>query len=211
MKPGHALNCLLVLFLFSGSLFAQSDSLAAMKPEKIVTKHSIKIDNKQINYTATVGTLILKNEKDEPIASFGYTAYAKDGETDMGKRPITFSYNGGPGSSSIWLHMGVVGPRRVVVNDPSPNGPAPYKLEDNNYSILDVSDIVMMDPVGTGLSRAVGKGKNSDFWGVDEDIRSNSQFIRNYVNDNERWNSPKYLLGESYGTFRSAGVADFLP
>jgi carboxypeptidase C (cathepsin A) len=181
-----------------------------MKPEKIVTKHNIKIDNKSISYTATVGTLILKNEKDEAVASFGYTAYTKDGETDMGKRPITFSYNGGPGSSSIWLHMGVMGPRRVVVNDPSPNGPAPYKLEDNNYSILDVSDIVMMDPVGTGLSRAVGKAKNSDFWGVDEDIKSVSQFIRNYVNDNERWNSPKYLLGESYGTFRSAGVADYL-
>ena len=210
MKPSHLFKCLLVLLPFSVRSFAQSDSLAALKPEKIVTKHSIKIDNKSISYTATVGTLILKNEKDEPIASFGYTAYAKDGETDTGKRPITFSYNGGPGSSSIWLHMGVMGPRRVVVNDPSPNGPAPYKLEDNNYSILDVSDIVMMDPVGTGLSRAVGKAKNSDFWGVDEDIKSVSQFIRNYVNDNERWNSPKYLLGESYGTFRSAGVADYL-
>jgi carboxypeptidase C (cathepsin A) len=210
MKPSHLLKCLLVLLLFSARSLAQSDSLAAMKPEKIVTKHNIKIDNKTINYTATVGTLILKNEKDEPVASFGYTAYTKDGETDMGKRPVTFSYNGGPGSSSIWLHMGVMGPRRVVVNDPSPNGPAPYKLEDNNYSILDVSDIIMMDPVGTGLSHAVGKAKNSDFWGVDEDIKSVSQFIRNYVNENERWNSPKYLLGESYGTFRSAGVADFL-
>jgi carboxypeptidase C (cathepsin A) len=210
MKLSHLFKCLLVLLPFSIRSFAQSDSLAAMKPEKIVTKHTIKIDNKSISYTATVGTLILKNEKDEPVASFGYTAYTKDGETDMGKRPITFSYNGGPGSSSIWLHMGVMGPRRVVVNDPSPNGPAPYKLEDNNYSILDISDIVMMDPVGTGLSRAVGKAKNSDFWGVDEDIKSVSQFIRNYVNDNERWNSPKYLLGESYGTFRSAGVADYL-
>ena len=164
MKPSHLFKCLLVLLSFSVRSFAQSDSLAAMKPEKIVTKHTIKIDNKSISYTATVGTLILKNEKDEPIASFGYTAYTKDGETDMGKRPITFSYNGGPGSSSIWLHMGVMGPRRVVVNDPSPNGPAPYKLEDNNYSILDVSDIVMMDPVGTGLSRAVGKAKNSDHY-----------------------------------------------
>jgi len=210
MKPSHLLKCLLALLLFSTRSLAQSDSLAAMKPEKILTKHNIRIDSKQINYTATVGTLILKNEKDEPIASFGYTAYTKDGETDMSKRPVTFSYNGGPGSSSIWLHMGVMGPRRVAVNDPSPNGPAPYKLEDNNYSILDVSDIVMMDPIGTGFSRAVGKAKNSDFWGVDEDIKSVSQFILKYVNENERWNSPKYLLGESYGTFRSAGVADFL-
>src|SRR5678810_338295 len=138
MKPSHLFKCLLVLLSFSVRSFAQSDSLAAMKPEKIVTKHTIKIDNKSISYTATVGTLILKNEKDEPIASFGYTAYAKDGETDTGKRPITFSYNGGPGSSSIWLHMGVMGPRRVVVNDPSPNGPAPYKIED--LSLIHISE-----------------------------------------------------------------------
>ncbi len=195
--------------IFSYAAWAQHDSTVA-RPEKFVSKHSIKIDDKPISYTATVGTLILKNEKEEAIASVGYTAYTKDAETDMGKRPVTFSYNGGPGSSSIWLHMGVMGPRRVVVNDPSPNGPAPYKLEDNNYSILDISDIVMIDPVGTGLSRATGKAKNSDFWGVDQDIKSVSQFIKNYVTENERWNSPKYLLGESYGTFRSAGVADYL-
>ena len=205
-----SVNILIALLVFSINAFSQTDSTAATKPEKFVTKHSIKIDNKVINYTATAGTLILKNEKDEPVASFGYTAYTKDGEADMSKRPVTFSYNGGPGSSSMWLHMGVVGPRRVVVDDPSPNGPAPYKLEDNNYSILDVSDIVMMDPVGTGFSRAIGKAKNTDFWGVDQDIKSVSQFIKNYVNDNERWNSPKYLLGESYGTFRSAGAADYL-
>jgi carboxypeptidase C (cathepsin A) len=204
-------NSLLILLLaFSFTAIAQSDSAAATKAEKFVTKHSIKIDNKPISYTATAGTFILKNEKEEPIAAIGYTAYTKDGEADASKRPVTFSYNGGPGSSSMWLHMGVMGPRRVVVDDPSPNGPAPYKLEDNNYSILDVSDVVMIDPVGTGLSRAVGKAKNVDFWGVDQDIKSVSQFIKGYVNDNERWNSPKFLLGESYGTFRSAGVADYL-
>lgn len=200
----------LALLLLSFQSNAQTDSAALSKPVKFVTKHSIKIDNKLISYTATAGTIILKNEKDEPVASFGFTAYTKDGETDLSKRPITFSYNGGPGSSSMWLHMGVMGPRRVVVNDPSPNGPAPYTLEDNQYSILDVTDIVMMDPVGTGLSRAAGKAKNSDFWGVDQDIKSVSTFIRSYVNENERWNSPKFLLGESYGTFRSAGVADYL-
>ena len=189
---------------------ADSTSTPIPKAEKFVTKHTIKIDNKIINYTATAGTLILKNEKEEPIASFGYTAYTKDGETNSAQRPVTFSYNGGPGSSSMWLHMGVMGPRRVVVDDPNPNGPAPYKLEDNNFTILDVTDIVMIDPVGTGLSRAIGKSKNKDFWGVDQDIKSVSHFIRNYVNDNERWNAPKFLLGESYGTFRSAGVADYL-
>ena len=196
--------------LFSISSFSQADSNHVAKAEKYITKHSVKIDNKSVNYTATAGTLIIKNENGEPVAAIGYTAYTKDSEADMAARPITFSYNGGPGSSSMWLHMGVMGPKRVVVNDPYFNGPAPYKIEDNNFSILDVSDIVMIDPVGTGISRAVGKSKNIDFWGVDPDIKSVSQFIRGYVNENERWNSPKYLLGESYGTFRSAGVADYL-
>lgn len=212
MKPRLLTICILLIIILSHTIsFTQTDSNAVAKPEKFVTKHSIKIDTKIINYTATAGTMILKNEKDESIASFGYTAYIKDGETDFSKRPITFSYNGGPGSSSMWLHMGIMGPRRVVVNDPLPNGPAPYKVEDNIYTILDVSDVVMMDPIGTGLSRATGKtSKNSDFWGVDSDIKSVSQFIYYYTNENERWNSPKYLLGESYGTFRSAGVADYL-
>ena len=205
-KKTALIGILALAFLYVMPAFSQVDTLKGTKPEKFVTKHSVKIEGKVINYTATAGTLILRNEKDEPIAAFGYTAYTKDGEIDMSKRPITFSYNGGPGSSSMWLHMGIMGPRRVVVNDPQPNGSAPYRIEDNNYSILDVSDVVMMDPVGTGLSRAVGKAKNTDFWGVDPDIRSVSQFIKNYVHENERWNSPKYLLGESYGTFRSAGT-----
>ncbi|MBL0110085.1 MAG: carboxypeptidase [Saprospiraceae bacterium] len=199
-----------ILSTLSINVQGQSDTNILVKPERIVTKHTVKIDNKVINYTAVVGTLILKNEKDESIASIGYTAYTKEGEADLSKRPITYSYNGGPGSSSMWLHMGIMGPRRVVVNDPLPNGPAPYKIEDNNYSLLDISDIVMIDPVGTGLSRAVGKSKNSEFWGVDSYKKEVSQLIRDYTNENERWNSPKYLLGESYGTFRSAGVADYL-
>jgi carboxypeptidase C (cathepsin A) len=187
-----------------------SASTPVPKPEKAITRHSIKMDNKLINYTATAGTMLLKNEKEEAIATFGFTAYVKDGETDLTRRPVTFVYNGGPGSSSIWLHLGIIGPRRIVVNDPEPNGPAPYKLEDNNYSILDVTDIVLIDPVGTGFSRPVGKAKGADFWGVDQDIKSISEFIKQYVTENERWNSPKYLLGESYGTFRSAGIADYL-
>ncbi len=180
------------------------------KPQKSVTHHMIKIDGKVINYTATAGTLLLKNEKDESIALFGYTAYTKEGEIDLTRRPVTFSYNGGPGSASMWLHMGVIGPRHVVVNDPNFNAPPPYKIEDNNNSILDVSDIVMIDPVGTGFSQATGKAKNKDFWGVDQDCKSVSQFIRQYVTDNDRWNSPKYLLGEIYGTMRSAAVVNYL-
>jgi carboxypeptidase C (cathepsin A) len=180
------------------------------KAEKFISKHSSKIGDKIINYIATAGTILLKNEKDESIALYGFTAYTKDGENDATKRPVTFVYNGGPGSSSVWLHLGAVGPRRVVVNDPDITPPPPYKMEDNANSILDVSDIVMIDPVGTGLSHAVGKAKNKDFWGVDQDIKSVSQFIKQYVTDNDRWNSPKYLLGESYGTMRSAGVVDYL-
>lgn len=183
---------------------------AVPKAEKSVTHHTVTVDGEKIDYTATAGTMILKNDKGEPVASFGYTAYSKDGVKDKSKRPITFSYNGGPGSSSIWLHMGVMGPRRVVVNDPNVTPPAPYELTDNQYSMLDATDIVMVDPVGTGVSRAVGEAENKDFWGVDQDIRSVSNFIKTYISKNNRWNSPKYLLGESYGTTRSAGVVNYL-
>src|SRR5260221_8707585 len=106
--------------------------------------------------------------------------------------------------------MGAVGPRRVALNDPSFNPPPPYKLEDNEHSIIDVTDLVMIDPVGTGLSHPIGKATNKDFWGVDQDIKSMSLFMTQYIKDNDRWNSPKYLLGESYGTTRSAGIVDYL-
>ncbi len=180
------------------------------KPVQIVTHHSININGQQIHYTATAGTFTLKDEEDKPIALFGFTAYTKDGVSAGENRPVTFAYNGGPGSSSIWLHMGALGPKKVVIDDPEATPPAPYKMEDNPYSILDVTDLVMIDPVGTGLAKPVGKAKGSDFWGVDQDIKSVSEFIFQYIRANDRWNSPKFLLGESYGTTRSAGVADYL-
>ncbi len=201
------------LMSLKAQVFPKDTSFITVPSEiKSVTKHSVVIGGKTINYTATAGALILMNEKDEPVALFGYTAYTKDEDSknDLNKRPVTFSYNGGPGSSSYWLHIGVIGPKRIVVNDPEYNPPPPYKFEDNTNSILDVTDIVMIDPVGTGLSHAVGKAKNKDFWGVDQDIKSISNFIKQYVTDNNRWNSPKFLLGESYGTMRSAGVVDYL-
>ena len=179
------------------------------KEEKSVTHHTVVIGGKTINYTATAGALILRNNIDEPIAFFGYTAYTKDGE-DANKRPITFSYNGGPGSSSMWLHMGVMGPKRVVVNDPNDNAPAPYKVEDNQYSILDNSDVVMIDPIGTGISRAIGKSKNEEYWSVNGDLKSVGDFVKQYLIENDRLNSPKFLLGESYGTMRSAAVGKYL-
>jgi carboxypeptidase C (cathepsin A) len=183
---------------------------APPKPEQAVTQHRIAIDGTTLDYTATAGTLIVRNDKDEPYASMGYIAYVERDVTNVAKRPITFAYNGGPGSSSIWLHMGALGPRRVVATDAAPTPPPPYTLVDNVYSILDRTDLVLIDPVGTGVSKAVGEAKDKDFWGVDPDIESVSRFIRQYVTDNGRWNSPKYLLGESYGTTRSAGVVDYL-
>jgi carboxypeptidase C (cathepsin A) len=187
-----------------------AESSEKAKPEQSVTQHSAVIGGATINYTATAGTLIIRNEKDEPWASIDYIAYTKRDVADQSRRPITFAYNGGPGSSSIWLHMGALGPRRVVTTDAGETPPAPYKVVDNVYSIIDKTDLVMIDPVGTGISKAVGKAKDKDFWGADPDIQSVAQFIKQYVSDNDRWNSPKYLFGESYGTTRSAGVVDYL-
>jgi carboxypeptidase C (cathepsin A) len=183
------------------------------KPEQSVTRHGVAIGGRTIDYTATAGTLILRNDKDEPTASVGYVAYTLRHESegaDLSRRPITFAYNGGPGSSSVWLHMGALGPRRIVTADAGPTPPAPYRVVDNAYSLLDKTDLVMIDPVGTGISRPVGEAKEKDFWGVDQDIDAVSRFIKQYVSDNQRWNSPKYLLGESYGTTRSAGIVDHL-
>jgi carboxypeptidase C (cathepsin A) len=180
------------------------------KAEQSVTQHTVSIGGVPVAYTATAGTLIVRNQKDEPWGSIGYIAYVRKDAGPAARRPITFSYNGGPGSSSIWLHMGVMGPKRVVTNDAAPTPPPPYQVVDNAWSPLDKTDIVMIDPVGTGVSRAVGGAKDQDFWGVDPDIESVSRFIKQYVSDNGRWNSPKFLLGESYGTTRSAGVVDYL-
>jgi len=204
----------LLLLLLVPSLvslsWAQPKNDSIPKAEVSTTNQVARIDGKVINYKAMAGTLLLRNDEDEPIALHGFTAYIKDGVTDPKTRPISFVFNGGPGSSSIWLHMGVIGPKRAVVNDPGFTPAAPYTLEDNNSSLLDVTDIVMMDPIGTGLSKAVGKAKNKDFWGVDQDIRMISQFIKQFITENNRWNSPKYLIGESYGTFRNAGVVNYL-
>ncbi|WP_409377741.1 S10 family peptidase [Gracilimonas aurantiaca] len=177
--------------------------------EKNVTSHSIRVDGETIQYDATAATKLIYDVEGNAIASWGYIAYTRTNGADKSDRPVTFVFNGGPGSSSIWLHMGAVGPKRVVLDDPEFNDSG-YTLVDNEYSILDETDIVMVDPVGTGITRAVGKKKNSDFWGVEADISSISNFINSYINEYDRWASPKFLLGESYGTFRSAGLAPYL-
>jgi carboxypeptidase C (cathepsin A) len=180
------------------------------KEESSVTDHTIKIGNQTIAYKATASTTLIKDDKGDPTASIFTIAYTRSDVKDMSQRPIAFVYNGGPGSSSIWLHMGAFGPRRVVTTDAGPTPPAPFKLVDNSDCLLDKTDLVFVDPVGTGFSRAVGKAKDKDFWGVDQDVKSLAQLIATYISRNGRWNSPKFLIGESYGTFRSAALGNYL-
>ncbi len=179
------------------------------KADSSVTQHHLAA-GKGFDYTATAGTLVIRDNDDKPIANMGYVAYVRRDTKEGAGRPILFAFNGGPGSSSLWLHMGALGPRRVLVSDPGPATAAPYKTTDNEYTVLEKADLVMIDPVGTGLSRAVCDKKDEDFWGVDPDIDSISRFIAQFVSDNNRWTSPKYLLGESYGTTRAAAIVDYL-
>lgn len=172
-----------------------------------VTTHEVVIGGQPVRYDATAGWLIVADDEEKPAARFGYTAYVRQDAGGAPARPVTFAYNGGPGSSSIWLHMGVLGPRRVVVADADFTLPPPYEVVDNAYSILDVTDLVMIDPVGTGYSRPLDETKGKEFWGVDQDIDSVARFIKAWVAANGRWASPKILLGESYGGMRSAGVS----
>ena len=153
----------------------------------------------------TAGEIFLKNDKDENTASIFTVAYTKDGASDPAARPVTFVFNGGPGSASLWLHMGVFGPKRIQVpSDATSAGAPPYTVEDNTLSILDVTDLVFIDPVGTGYSRPLCEAKGKDFWSPHEDARSIAEFIRIWITEYERWNSPKYIAGESYGTTRAS-------
>jgi carboxypeptidase C (cathepsin A) len=179
--------------------------------EKLVTTHHhARIGGRDIAYTATTGTLLLKADDGKVRASIYFTAYSRDGITDLGRRPITFAYNGGPGSASAWLHVGAFGPRRVVLDDEGWAPPPPYQIADNNESLLDVTDLVFIDPVSTGFSRPAPGEDPNGFHGVREDIESVGSFIRMYISRFERWSSPKFLAGESYGTTRSAGLSKYL-
>ncbi len=175
-----------------------------------VTEHELSLGGKVIRYTATAGNLLIGGEDEQPNASVFYVAYTLAGVTDLRNRPVTFLYNGGPGSASMWLHMGSVGPVRVVTSSPENTGPGPYQIAPNQYSLLDTSDLVFVDAVGAGYSRPVGKGAIKDFAGTDQDVRAFQKFIYEYVSLNHRWNSPKFLFGESYGTTRSAALVDAL-
>ena len=170
-----------------------------------VTHHQVKIGDQVIAYTATAGNLLIR-KGDDPVASMFYAAYTRDGATNLDHRPVTFFYNGGPGSSTIWLHMGSFGPRIVETANAQPTEPAPYHVLNNGDSLVDRSDLVFIDAVGTGFSRLVGKGEGTNFWSVDGDVEAFGKFITRYVTVNHRWNSPKFLFGESYGTPRSAAL-----
>ncbi len=200
------------------------------EPKLSVTEHTAIIDGKPVKYKATAGFMVLKDfsrssdeksdDKDdkkskkdkEPkhLAKMFFIAYTRETASGAPKRPVTFSFNGGPGSASIWLHMGGLGPRRATLTDNGEALPPPYRLEDNNSSWLDESDLVFIDPVSTGYSRPEPGEDASKFHGYDEDIQSVGEFIRLYTTKYKRWLSPKFLVGESYGTTRAAGLSEFL-
>ncbi len=175
----------------------------------IVTHHQISVDGQVLKYTATAGRLPIKRGDGKIEAEMFYVAYSLDGQ-EAAKRPLTFAFNGGPGSASIWLHMGALGPRKVVLQPDGFMPAAPYHMEDNPYTLLDKSDLVLIDAIGTGFSRAADSEQFKKFWGVKGDIAAFSEFIRLYISRNERWSSPLFILGESYGTTRAAGIAGYL-
>jgi len=170
--------------------------------DRVGTFNDVRMD-----YTVTAGETFLRNEKDEPVASIFSIAYVRKNVRDPQRRPVTFLFNGGPGSASLWLHMGVFGPKRVDVPSEGENaGAPPYPVVDNPHSILDVTDLVFIDPVGTGYSRVLPAGKEEDYYGVREDGAAVARFIRQWLTENARWNSPKFVGGESYGAVRTAAI-----
>lgn len=192
----------------------QDSSIDFRKAQQSISYNSVIIGGKSINYKAVAGTIVLKNEVDTAAASIFYTAYFKEGEKDISQRPVTFLYNGGPGSSTIWLHMGAFGPQRVYLENAAHTS-APFKTVNNDYSLLDASDLVFIDAPATGFSKLItkemgGAGKPEDFFSADKDANAFASFIVQFLSDYSRWASPKYLFGESYGTFRSALLSDIL-
>jgi carboxypeptidase C (cathepsin A) len=167
------------------------------------------LNGQKITYTTHTGYLDLKNDTDKTIAKMFFVYYRKDGE-DVGKRPITFAFNGGPGSSSVWLHLGGLAPKRVLLKDDGTATPPPYQWVNNEYTWLDKSDLVFIDPVSTGYSRPVSGESAKQFHGFNEDVQSMANFIRSFLSRYERWGSPKFLAGESYGTTRAAGLSKYL-
>jgi carboxypeptidase C (cathepsin A) len=195
-----------------------ADTRVEPKDVTSTTRHEIKINGKTLKYTVTCGTVVLKEEHDKDgealeakaRASMFFIAYTLDGVKDPAKRPLTYSFNGGPGSSSVWLHLGLLGPKRVKLDDEGDAGAPPHALVDNEFSVLDKTDLVFIDPIGTGYSRMVSGEKVKEFHDYKRDLESVGEFIRLYTSRNQRWASPKYIAGESYGTTRACGLAGLL-
>ena len=197
-------------------------SLQAPQDNLITTHHTVTIGDRELAYTVTCGTMVLKEEAEkkgdeagksegeQPRATIFFIAYTLDGVDDPASRPVTFSFNGGPGSSSVWLHMGLLGPKRVWLEEEGWAPAPPYKLVPNEASLLDTTDLVFIDPVSTGFSRPVPGEKAGDFHTFKKDIESVGDFIRLYTSRYGRWTSPKFLIGESYGTTRAAGLSGYL-
>ncbi|NWG02830.1 MAG: peptidase S10 [Syntrophaceae bacterium] len=195
------------------SLPQPRDKSKAKEPpeEKIsITHHSIKINGMTLNYKAFAGYLPMKDEAGKLRATIFFTSYIKDEEEDKSQRPITFAFNGGPGAASVFLHLGALGPKRMLLKEEKEALPPPYRLIENAYTWLDITDLVFIDPVGTGYSRAASGEDPKKFWGVKEDIQSVGAFIRLYLTKYNRWLSPKFIAGESYGTTRAAGLSSYL-
>ncbi|MFT7036255.1 MAG: carboxypeptidase C (cathepsin A) [Cyclobacteriaceae bacterium] len=209
------LNILLIILLFSLAISSQEnkqDSLLVPEPKKFITNHQITNGGKTFKYKAVASETYLKNESGESVASIWSVSYLQEGLKDLTKRPVTFVFNGGPGSASMWLHMGMFGPKLVKVDSDAKedDGAAPYNLVENKNGLFDLTDFVFIDPVGTGYSRVIGKGKVEDYWGLNEDANSIAKFIRQWVTKNNRWFSPKFIAGESFGTSRAVSVANTL-
>lgn len=182
---------------------AAPSSEAPAPPRRFVTHHTVRIGKEKIGYTASAGETYLHDAQGNATGSIFSFTYVRDGGSP--RRPVLFVFNGGPGSSSLWLHMGIVGPKRVVLSsDVNPSNVPPFGLADNPNTLLDVADLVFIDPIGTGWSRAIGKGKSTDFWGVNEDAEATAQFIEQWLSEHGRWDAPKYVMGESYGSVRAA-------
>lgn len=204
------------VLLFAVTALSLGSPAGAAKPKPVpaltpdaVTHHRIVLTGRTLAYTARAGTITLRNGDDQPTARVFYTAYTLDG-TNPSSRALTFLYNGGPGSSTMWLRMGSFGPVRVVTGDGSLTGPPPYRLVANRDTLLDKTDLVFIDMPGSGFGRIIGAGTRDDFWGVDQDADAFAQFIQRYLTQFGRWNSPRFLFGESYGTTRSSVLAKVL-
>lgn len=210
--------CIYMISLASGGWSQESKKPAESASEKLChdkeefseTHHQVMINGQPVAYQAIVGSFLLKDEKCQAKANLFYVSYTKEGVENQGNRPITFCFNGGPGSASLWLNIGVLGPKRVYLDDSGSSLVPPFHLVDNEFSLLDITDLVFIDPVSTGYSRAIPPEDAKKFHGVNEDVKSVAEFIRLYMTRFNRWDSPKFIIGESYGTTRAAALAGYL-